>query len=168
MLTPEEKPSVPMDADKPNKPWWRRKRTWAVAAAALLAYPLSFVPAMWVLMRTDVDGNAGGRQAIRVVYRPAATALMACPDGVRRSVAKVVNVAATDEAEFALNGSMICVLEGGDRGRTGRGRLRPDLVTRPRQRDFRTAPRIESSRCSRDWWAKARPTFRECPSGSGV
>lgn len=51
----------------------------------VVAYPASFMPACWVLMRTDPTTHPLTWLLIREMHRPTAAMLKVCPAGVRRA-----------------------------------------------------------------------------------
>lgn len=101
--------------DQPKRPWWRkrwwRKRRWlaTLAVAAVLAYPLSFVPACWTLMRLDPRTQLARREIIAEGYRPVATALAAGPADALHVVCGVVNLGAPGGASLVARGGRIGV-----------------------------------------------------------
>lgn len=99
--------------ESPKRPRWRKKRWQAAAAlAAALAYPLSFVPACWVLMRVAPDVRSAEWQAIAVLYEPLAELLLASPQPVQDAAAGVVNVWATDGVTIGVRDEWIGVVFG--------------------------------------------------------
>lgn len=95
--------SAGMDEPKATKAWWRRRRIWAGAAMVVLSYPLSFVPACWVLMRIAPPySNPRSYAALRWTYRPAAAALKACPEPVRNAVRRAVDWGAPDGMSLSV------------------------------------------------------------------
>lgn len=95
---------------EPTPPWWRRKR-WQVAAvlAVLFGYPLSFVPACWILVRLDPKTRSAQWAILREAYRPAATVLTTCPDDLQAAVCTAANLGSADDAALVASGGRIGV-----------------------------------------------------------
>ena len=76
----------------PQRPFWKRKRFIAAAAAMLAGlYLLTFIPTSWALLRIDAEAHPT-EWAVLVAYnRPTAALLMACPESVRDSVIAAIN-----------------------------------------------------------------------------
>lgn len=100
-----------MDDPKPCRPWWRKKRWRAAAAVAFLsAYPPSFFPACWALMRLDPNARPGDVprwEALTWAYRPAAEAVIAAPPGVQRAVARAVEAGSPAGCRFRVDTMMV-------------------------------------------------------------
>lgn len=97
--------------DPPRKPWWRRKRAIALASVLIvLAYPLSFVPACWVLMRTDPMTDVFPFLVIREIHRPTAAVLKVCPESVRDAVRGLIDLGSPDGLGMVIDPTVIGVL----------------------------------------------------------
>lgn len=100
-----------MGEPQPRRVWWRRKR-WQAAAvlAVLFAYPLSFVPTCWVLVRINPKTRYAQWEILREAYRPAASVLTLCPDDVQSAVCAAANVGNPGGASLVASGGRIGVL----------------------------------------------------------
>jgi hypothetical protein len=83
---------APLMDETPKRPWWRRRRAITLAGLlVVLAYPLSFAPACWVLMRTGPAVAPFVWRVIREAHRPTAYLLKWSPADVRETTEFLVN-----------------------------------------------------------------------------
>jgi len=94
--------------------WWQRRRvivTAAVVAALVLAYPLSFVPACWVLMRIDPNVQWRQWEFFRDAYEPVADVVMASPTSIQDWVAIAISVGQPDGTSISVMDDAILFTE---------------------------------------------------------
>ena len=98
---------TPAPGETDRRPRWRKKR-WRAAAALWLvaAYPLSFVPACWVLMRIRPASHPTGWQAIRRFHAPTGVALASSPRAVQAVALRLVALGKPDDAAVIAAGGI--------------------------------------------------------------
>ena len=98
----------------PREPWWRRRRPLAVAVLLVaLAYPASFVPACWVLMRSDPWKKPVPWFVIPLVHWPTSAVVKACPRQVRDCVRRAIEWGSPEGIKVFVEPSSIAIVKKG-------------------------------------------------------